>query len=1004
MKKMLLLWLMALVVTTTAFAGEKDDDEGGMGKWAKSYAPVADAQDMGAIRLAQGGEGSVYVSSKWNTAFTFGEANVPAPEIATSSAILKYDKDGKERWGVALSGDVEVTCMTADEDGTLYAAGCYMDGMTVIDATENATSIEGAEPSDISSSYCGFVLKIAADGSLVAYQKFVPEVNAQVAAESEMYDPMYLALDPLTVTPTKIQLDGDKVCVAATYMGDVQALNWPGAYVYSEEMGFRIDVPSKGVFTLDASDLSNPQSILVVQQTGTMTTGVQSEPVALTFVATGGNFGVAFIGYGDLTTTTGTGDTKGISFATGESGELEYGMGMVMVSGGAQMNKYFHKEAVNVPWGAHFNLAASTLVDGVGYMAGTYNGQLPIDQSYNYDHNYAFITAFDMDQGTIKWTKAFAEADTTVTMLVTGEEIHLATKKGVRTIDPATGTVMADKETGESLNTELIISAAASWEDEYASIAMQDKNYINVITMNMGDDHGGGHGGNGKLPGFWENSFEPIPSDQVSDLQGVHTTTSLDGSVYVSSTYNKSLSVAGNPLPETEGLVSSMIVRYDNMGQEQWGIAMLGKAEVTAMTTDIDGALYVTGTFQDQVRCIGTGKLNEITIEQEEAFYAYGDVQPTISAFVAKVSKEGVFEKVEVFNTATNEDVNTSFMYISDPDYPIHITPSNIQVKDDKVYVLASYQGDVARLGWEGSYAFLYEFMYSDGLAYGLMQLDKADLGNPVSVAYLKTNGIIIDDQTSPVACNFLVDHGIIMPFVASGDVTLVTFNGSKDFSFEKDDEGNHEYGIVVAEIGSELKATELHVAKNDLWSPTGSYSIAQIVAPDHDGTVLVGGTFYGQFWFDKNVNVEHKTAFMTAFHRGEPQWSVISPDESEGVSMMAGQLNGVDGVIVSTSTGTNLVNVDGSINKNWSSSMVYEFSQICQAAASYVSLDGNRVVVGGYFNGAEAHNEYETGIENVPAANKQARNAARYNMAGQRVDASYKGIVITDGKKYLQR
>lgn len=995
MKKMLLLWLMALVATTTAFAGEKDDDGGGMGKWAKSYAPVADGEDMGAIRLAQGGDGSVYVSSKWNTAFTFGEANVPAPEIATSSAILKYDKDGKERWGIALSGDVEVTCMTADEDGTLYAAGCYMDGMTVIDAKENATSIEGAEPSDISSSYCGFVLKISAEGTLVAYQKFVPEVNAQVLEDNDNSNPMYLALDPLTVTPTKIQLDGDKVCVAANYLGDVIALNWPGAYVYSEEMFCRIDVPSKGVFTLDASDLSNPQSILVVQQTGTMTTGVQSEPVALTFVATGGNFGVAFIGYGDLTTTTATGDTKNISFATGESGELEYGMGMVMVSGGAQMNKYFRKEAVNVPWGAHFGLAASELVDGVVYMAGTYNGQLPIDQSYNYDHNYAFITAFDMKEGTAKWTKAFAEADTTVTMLVTGEEIHLATMKGVYDIETATGNLDGD------LNTDLLLSAAAGWEDEYASIAMQDKNYINVIAMNMGDDE---HGGGGMLPGFWENSFEPIPSDQVSDLQGVHTTASLDGSVYVSSTYNKSLSVAGNPMPETEGLVSSMIVRYDNMGQEQWGIAMLGKAEVTAMTTDIDGALYVTGTFQDKVRCIGTGKNNEITITQEDA--------STISAFVAKVSKDGVFEKVEVFNTAANEEIASSDFpfYLPDFDYPIHITPNNIQVKDDKVYVSASYQGDVEKLLWKGSYNLL-DYgdgftVYTDGLAYGLMQLNKADLSNPVSVAYVKTKDVA-DGQTSPVACNFLVDHGIFMPFVASGDVTLVTFNGSKDFSFEKDDMGNHEYGVVVAEIGSELKTTELHVAKNDLPSPTGYYNILPMVVPNHDGIVYISGTFYGNFWFDPLVSVKQKTPFVVAYDRGSLNWYNVmqGSEDNEAVSLLAGQYKDFEGVVASTASGTKLLNSsNGTFNSGWSTDKVFEFSQIRKAAASYVYLDGNRVYVGGYFDGSEAHNEYVTGIENVPAANKQARNAARYNMAGQRVGADYKGIVIVGGKKYLQR
>ena len=42
-----------------------------------------------------------------------------------------------------------------------------------------------------------------------------------------------------------------------------------------------------------------------------------------------------------------------------------------------------------------------------------------------------------------------------------------------------------------------------------------------------------------------------------------------------------------------------------------------------------------------------------------------------------------------------------------------------------------------------------------------------------------------------------------------------------------------------------------------------------------------------------------------------------------------------------------------------------------------------------------------ETGIKNVKAAKV---NGARYNLAGQKVDASYKGIVIQNGKKFIQK
>ncbi|MBQ6379074.1 MAG: hypothetical protein IJJ56_09810, partial [Prevotella sp.] len=42
------------------------------------------------------------------------------------------------------------------------------------------------------------------------------------------------------------------------------------------------------------------------------------------------------------------------------------------------------------------------------------------------------------------------------------------------------------------------------------------------------------------------------------------------------------------------------------------------------------------------------------------------------------------------------------------------------------------------------------------------------------------------------------------------------------------------------------------------------------------------------------------------------------------------------------------------------------------------------------------------TGIKNVKA--NKATNNARYNLAGQKVDASYKGIVIMNGKKFIQK
>ena len=43
-------------------------------------------------------------------------------------------------------------------------------------------------------------------------------------------------------------------------------------------------------------------------------------------------------------------------------------------------------------------------------------------------------------------------------------------------------------------------------------------------------------------------------------------------------------------------------------------------------------------------------------------------------------------------------------------------------------------------------------------------------------------------------------------------------------------------------------------------------------------------------------------------------------------------------------------------------------------------------------------------GIENIVVDEAVKGNGAIYNIAGQRVDKSYKGIVIKNGKKYIAK
>ena len=61
--------------------------------------------------------------------------------------------------------------------------------------------------------------------------------------------------------------------------------------------------------------------------------------------------------------------------------------------------------------------------------------------------------------------------------------------------------------------------------------------------------------------------------------------------------------------------------------------------------------------------------------------------------------------------------------------------------------------------------------------------------------------------------------------------------------------------------------------------------------------------------------------------------------------------------------------------------------------------------IVGIYFGTVaqlEAVLNGETAIQQVKAG--KAEDGARYNLAGQKVGASYKGIVIQNGKKFIQK
>ncbi len=346
----------------------------------------------------------------------------------------------------------------------------------------------------------------------------------------------------------------------------------------------------------------------------------------------------------------------------------------------------------------------------------------------------------------------------------------------------------------------------------------------------------------------WAASFEPVTSS--SELSGVHTAVSADGSVYVSSTYDQAFVFGNSEVADPEGLTSAGIVKYAADGSESWAVTMFGDAVVTAMTADSDGTLYATGRFIDLVEYTGTnGETSTIFSD-----YKY-------SAFVAKISADGTFEAVEVITPETDSYIGSLMgdpwgdgfeMPLYSAWDPIYVTPNKIQIDGDKIYVSASYYGDVPSIGWEGSYINAWG-SYMDNKSMGVFSMDKASLENAANVAYVQVTGEVVDyDYASyPDALSFAADNGTVyVGFIGFKDLTLTTAAGSENFSFDRTDDGtgNTEHPFVLATIGGETKV--FHAALHS--ESYTQYNLFMDVAGDE---LFIGGTFHGELPFDSSLS-----------------------------------------------------------------------------------------------------------------------------------------------------
>ena len=645
MKKILLM-MVAFVATMSAFAQEEVD-----GGWEKQFTPVEEADDFNAVRVAQAGDGSVYVASSYNQVFTFAGKALPDTEGMISSAIVKYNADGEEQWAVSMVGNVTVTAMAADKDGTLYATGSFLDEVsyTGTDAASATIKSFGA--------VSAFVAKVSKDGKFEAMKTFEPAGNLEIVL-SEF--PFYLPdEDPIDITPNNIQVDGDKVYVSATYKGDVEEIGWKGAYAVNYDFGMYFDNASAGVFSLNKSDLSGAANVAYVQATGTISE-TQNYPEALNFVVDNGTAYVGFFGFGNLTITTPAG-SKDFTFASDGEGMNEHGFVLATV-GSALTTKVFNAEKhdkIAKPYKVQMGLAGDNVIIG-----GTFYGQLPFGADIKTGDlaSAAFVTSVKKD-GNVNWAKATDVECKAVVMVVTGDEIHAATDKGTMTFDTETGEVDADE------HDDIVVADAAAWEDEYATLVLTDENTVYVLSKNMNEDDP------------LEEGLVEIPQSQGFEYDDFARAELVEGEDYNTYTVTKDLQIAIKMMDVDVKDCDYVVVKFAEPVAAGWRLAFWSNQDLTEVP---EGAKEYKYVFADDPKCgVTDGVLPQICM-----MTFFGGFTAPLEAKVVGIYKHSIVPvDINAPETATVETDDAPFFNLLGQ--PVDENYKGIAVRADgkKVYM-----------------------------------------------------------------------------------------------------------------------------------------------------------------------------------------------------------------------------------------------------------------------------------------------------------------------------
>lgn len=435
--------------------------------WTQTLAPVDIISDMGNLNVALDKSGNVFRSFTYSKDLTIGQISLPNEDAIASPAIVKYDKSGKALWAVSLMGAATVRNMTTDDDGNLYIVGTQADNV-VLGSTNGATkTVTGLSVYGefITSKLAAFVAKYDANGVLIAVRDLKAVTDPEVDA-SFMYIGSWIG-EPSLVEPFKVVAYGDKVYVGLTTKGDFNVDNiiWEGRYIFMD--GMYSDVPSMGVVSFDAADLTNAKSELLAAAKN-LEVSAMYNPDALNFDVNEKGVYAAVFGVGELSFITPK-TTAEASFHY-SSDAREHGMVFVNSTTGATK---IYNAPVDSATSPNYSIAGFKLEGDSIYIAGTSAASNPLDGELKTvgatnvfvaklatsDFSILWAVADAYDEGDVLYNKQAVNA-----MVVNKGEVFLSTY-AEKTSDRTRTAVLNYDVKADGTLTESVIGNTIAFED-----------------------------------------------------------------------------------------------------------------------------------------------------------------------------------------------------------------------------------------------------------------------------------------------------------------------------------------------------------------------------------------------------------------------------------------------------------------------------------------------------------------------------------------------------------